>query len=55
MKVNWEGMLAIEDALIVVEDDPTLHSLMTDILVKIGTQYLGFETVDDALHLPAKI
>jgi len=42
-------MLPIEGTLIVVEDDPTLRTLMTDILVEIGAQSLAFETADDAL------
>ena len=49
MNVNWEGMLPIEGTLIVVEDDPTLRTLMTDILVEIGTQSLAFATADDAM------
>ena len=49
MNVNWDGMLPIEGTLIVVEDDPTLRTLMTDILVEIGAQSLAFETADDAL------
>lgn len=49
MNVNWDGLLPIEGTLIVVEDDPTLRTLMTDILVEIGAQPLAFETADDAL------
>lgn len=49
MNVNWEGMLPIEGTVIVVEDDPTLRTLMTDILFEIGAQSLAFETADDAL------
>ncbi|MGL6246193.1 response regulator [Pseudomonas sp.] len=52
MNVNWEGLLPIEGDVIVVEDDPTLRSLMTDILAEIGANTLAFETADDALtHL----
>jgi DNA-binding NtrC family response regulator len=42
-------MLPIEGTLIVVEDDPILRTLITDILVEIGAQSLAFETADDAL------
>ncbi|OYQ00879.1 response regulator [Pseudomonas mandelii] len=52
MNVNWDGLLPIEGAVIVVEDDLTLRSLMTDILAEIGSSVLAFETADDALtHL----
>lgn len=49
MNVNWEGILPIEGTVIVVEDDPTLRALMTDILAEIGATVLSFETADDAL------
>ncbi|KKX63742.1 response regulator [Pseudomonas putida] len=49
MNVNWEGMLPIEGTVIVIEDDPTLRALMTDILYEIGAQSLAFEAADDAL------
>ncbi|WP_178122631.1 response regulator [Pseudomonas izuensis] len=49
MNVNWEGMLPIEGTVIVIEDDPTLRALMTDILSEIGAQSLAFEAADDAL------
>lgn len=42
-------MQPIEGTVIVVEDDPTLRSLMTDILAEIGARTLAFETADDAL------
>lgn len=52
MNVNWDGMLPIDGTVIVVEDDPTLRSLMTDILSEVGAKTLAFETADDALtHL----
>jgi len=52
VKVNWEGMPPIEGTVIVVEDDPTLLSLMTDILSEVGAKTLAFQTADDALaHL----
>lgn len=49
MNVDWEGMLPIEGVVIVVEDDPTLRSLMTSILDEIGAETLAFDTADDAL------
>ncbi|KJH88158.1 response regulator [Pseudomonas fluorescens] len=49
MNVDWEGMLPIEGAVIIVEDDPTLRSLMTSILVEVGAETLAFDTADDAL------
>ncbi|USW97143.1 response regulator [Pseudomonas proteolytica] len=49
MNVNWEGVLPIEGTVIIVEDDPTLRSLMTDIMAEIGAKTLVFETADDAL------
>ncbi|WLI14364.1 MULTISPECIES: response regulator [Pseudomonas] len=52
MNVNWKGMLPIEGTVIIVEDDPTLRSLMTDILSEVGANTLAFVTADDALtHL----
>ena len=45
-------MLPLEDTVIVVEDDPTLRSLMTDILAEVGAKPMAFETADDPLtHL----
>ncbi|MFK9080214.1 response regulator [Pseudomonas neuropathica] len=49
MVVNWEGMLPIEGTVIVIEDDPTLRSLMTEILTEVGATAMSFETADDAL------
>ena len=49
MKVNWEGLLPIQGEIIVVEDDPTLRSLMVDIVAEIGAKAVAFETADDAL------
>lgn len=49
MKVNWEGILPIEGEIIVVEDDPTLRSLMVDIVEEIGARATAFDTADDAL------
>lgn len=49
MKVNWEGILPIEGEVIVVEDDPTLRSLMVDIVEEIGAKATAFDMADDAL------
>ena len=38
MNVNWEGLLPIRGEVIVIEDDPTLQSLMTDIMDEIGAK-----------------
>lgn len=56
--MDWEGTLPIEGKVIVIEDDPTLRSLMTDILSEIGAKSLAFEScrrrvdVLFAKHLP---
>ena len=49
MNVNWEGLLPIQGEIIVIEDDPTLRSLMVDIVEEIGTKAMAFDTADDAL------
>ncbi|VVO91743.1 hypothetical protein PS850_02387 [Pseudomonas fluorescens] len=49
MNVNWEGILPIQGEIIVIEDDPTLRSLMVDIVAEIGAKAVAFETADDAL------
>ena len=49
MDVNWEGLLPIRGEIIVIEDDPTLQSLMTDIMDEIGAKTVPFATADDAL------
>jgi DNA-binding NtrC family response regulator len=52
VNVNWEGILPIQGEVVIVEDDPTLSSLMVDIVAEIGAKALAFETADDALtHL----
>jgi DNA-binding NtrC family response regulator len=52
VNVNWEGILPIQGEVVIVEDDPTLRSLMVDIVAEIGAKALAFETADDALtHL----
>ncbi|VVP62172.1 hypothetical protein PS874_06460 [Pseudomonas fluorescens] len=49
MNVNWEGILPIQGEIIVIEDDPTLRSLMVDIVEEIGAKAMAFDTADDAL------
>ncbi|VVN48076.1 response regulator [Pseudomonas fluorescens] len=49
MNVNWEGLLPIQGEIIVIEDDPTLRSLMVDIVAEIGAKAVAFDTADDAL------
>lgn len=49
MNVNWEELLPISGNVLVVEDDPTVRVLITDILAEIGAQSLAFETADDAI------
>ena len=50
MNVNWEGILPIQGEIIVIEDDPTLRTLMVDIVAEIGVKAVAFETADDALN-----
>lgn len=42
-------MLPIRGEVLVIEDDPTLQSLMTDIMDEIGAKTVPFATADDAL------
>ncbi|WP_350647205.1 response regulator [Pseudomonas sp. HY13-MNA-CIBAN-0226] len=49
MNVNWDGILPVQGEIIVVEDDPTLRSLMIDIVAELGAKSVAFETADDAL------
>lgn len=49
MNVNWEGIKPIRGEIVVIEDDPTLQMLMTDILAEIGAKTVAFDTADDAL------
>lgn len=49
MNVNWEALRPIDGAVIIVEDEPILRSLMADILSEIGTAVVVFENADDAL------
>ena len=49
MNVNWEGILPIQGEIIVIEDDPTLRSLMVDIVTEIGAKAVAFDTADGAL------
>jgi len=49
VNVNWKGLLPIHGEIIVIEDDPTLRSLMEDIVAEIGAKVVAFDTADDAL------
>ena len=49
MDLEWEKLSPITGWAVVVEDDPTLRTLMVDILSEIGLHSLDFETADDAL------
>jgi DNA-binding NtrC family response regulator len=49
VNVNWEGILPIQGEIIVIEDDPTLRSLMVDIVAEIGAKAVAFDTADEAL------
>ncbi len=49
MITHWEGMLSIEGDVVLVEDDQTLLSLMTDILEDFGALCHAFASADDAL------
>ena len=49
MNVNWAGLSPIQGEIIVIEDDPTLRSLIVDIVSEIGATAVAFETADDAL------
>lgn len=46
---SWDGILPIEGAVIVVEDDDTLRSVMTEIFTDTGARCIAFVTADDAL------
>lgn len=51
---KWEKLLPLTGWAIVVEDDPTLRMLMTEILAEIGVRSMDFTNADDALiHLLA--
>jgi hypothetical protein len=43
VNVNWEGIQPIEGDIVVVEDDPTLSSLMVDIVAEIGAKAIAFD------------
>lgn len=50
--VNWRGILPVNGDVVIVEDDPVLRPLMTDILQGLRANCVSFETADDALmHL----
>jgi DNA-binding NtrC family response regulator len=46
---EWKGVLPIEGVIIVVEDDDTLRTIMTEILGDIGATTQSFCTADEAL------
>jgi len=49
MNANWEAMLPISGTILVVEDDPIIRLLLSDILSELGAQSASFATADDAL------
>lgn len=49
MNVNWKALLPIHGEIIIIEDDPTVLSLMVDIMGEIGAKTVPFATADDAL------
>lgn len=46
---NWEGILPLKGDVIVVEDDDLLRSVITEVLIDIGSTFYAFSTADDAL------
>lgn len=49
MIVQWKGFLPIKGTVIVIEDDPTLRTLMEEIVSEVGGDAISFGTADDAL------
>lgn len=49
MSINWEGMLAIKGSVIIVEDDFTLRTLITEIFTELNVSAKSFKTAEDAL------
>jgi DNA-binding NtrC family response regulator len=49
LNVGWNHLLPVSGRIIVIEDDPTLCALMTDILSEIGIESCAFGSADDAL------
>ncbi|WP_349734164.1 response regulator [Pseudomonas jessenii] len=45
-----EALLPIPGTTLVVEDDPIIRTLLTDILSELGAQSASFATADDALE-----
>jgi DNA-binding NtrC family response regulator len=45
----WKGMLPVSGDIVIVEDDPVLRPLMSDILKGTRANCVSFETADDAL------
>lgn len=55
MIVQWKGFLPIEGTVIVIEDDPTLRTLMEEIVSEVGGDAISFGTADDALSYMLQI
>ena len=52
MKLDIEGLSLSGKTVIVVEDDPTLQTLLVDILIELGATCDAFDNSEDALiHL----
>ncbi|WP_408600465.1 response regulator [Pseudomonas sp. PLMAX] len=52
MHVNWEGILPFQGEVLVIEDDPTLRSLMVEIVEEMGAKVSAFDSADVAItHL----
>ncbi|WP_279309689.1 response regulator [Pseudomonas koreensis] len=49
MNANWEAMPPISGTILVVEDDPIIRLLLSNILSELGAQSASFATADDAL------
>lgn len=54
MKLDIEGLSLSGKTVVVVEDDPTLQTLLVDILIELGAVCDAFDNAEDALiHLMA--
>lgn len=49
MDVKWEGFLPIQGSIIIIEDDPSLRTLMGDIVTEVGASAILFDNADEAL------
>lgn len=49
MNAHWEGMLPILGTILVVEDDPSIRSLIEDILDELGACSIAFSSADAAM------